>query len=256
MQFSGAAKGFFGNFPMVNGTKDPYLRVDPAWYRFRILGGTNARVWQLKFSNGMPFTLIGNDGGLLGSPVQLANITLAPGERVDVLVDFRGLAKGTQILLQDVGTGWDLLGLVVASTVSDPWVPPTTLSSITPLSNPVRTRTFTFDGMNAINGFSYDMMRVDFQVPLGDTELWRFSTGGNGPHPVHIHGASFQVQSRTGGRGQVYPWEAGWKDTVLLEDAETVEILIRFDHYRSLYLIHCHQLGHEDNGMMMNFEVV
>jgi len=47
-----------------------------------------------------------------------------------------------------------------------------------------------------------------------------------------VHGASFQVRSRTGGRGKVFPWERGWKDTVLLENGETVEALIRFDTYR------------------------
>jgi FtsP/CotA-like multicopper oxidase with cupredoxin domain len=88
-------------------------------------------------------------------------------------------------------------------------------------------------------------------------ERWRFKTGGNAPHPVHVHGASFQVQSRTGGRGNmVFPWEAGWKDTVLLQDRETVEVLVRFDGYRGLYLMHCHKLEHEDAGMMANFEVI
>jgi hypothetical protein len=84
------------------------------------------------------------------------------------------------------------------------------------LSNPVTTRTFSFDGMSKINGKLFDLNRIDFQVPFGQTERWRFSTNGNAPHPVHVHGASFQVQSRTGGRGTVYPWERGWKDTVLL----------------------------------------
>jgi len=120
----------------------------------------------------------------------------------------------------------------------------------------VRTRNFSFDGMTKINGREYDINRIDFTVPFGETELWRFTTNGNAPHPVHVHGASFQVQSRSGGRGQVFPWERGWKDTVLLEDRETVEVRIRFDAFRGLYLLHCHKLEHEDMGMMANFEVV
>jgi FtsP/CotA-like multicopper oxidase with cupredoxin domain len=44
--------------------------------------------------------------------------------------------------------------------------------------------------------------------------------------------------------------------TVLLEDRETVEILIRFDTCRGEYLLHCHKLEHEDIGMMANFEVI
>ena len=53
-----------------------------------------------------------------------------------------------------------------------------------------------------------------------------------------------------------FPWERGWKDTVLLHDGETVDVMIRFIHYQGIYLMHCHKLEHEDMGMMLNFEVV
>ncbi len=248
--------GFEGNTPLVNGTLSPKLNVDTARYRFRVLGGSNARIFGLALSNGAPFTLIGNDGGLLETSVQTIQVDLAPGERMDLIVDFRGMPVGSTVMLKDLRSGWDLLQFVVTRTVNDGGTNPTALSTIARLSNSVRTRDFSFDGMSMINGLAYDINRIDFQVPFGDTELWRFTTKGNAPHPVHVHGASFQVQSRTGGRGQVYPWERGWKDTVLLEDGETVEVLIRFDAFRGIYLLHCHKLEHEDNGMMSNFEVV
>ncbi len=159
-------------------------------------------------------------------------------------------------MLRDLRAGWDLLELRVVRQVSVPATIPTTLSTITRLASPVRTRDFSFDGMSKINGLEYDVNRIDFQVPFGDVERWRFTTNGNAPHPVHVHGASFQVVSRTGGRNRLFPWEAGWKDTVLLEDRETVDVLIRFGAYRGEYLIHCHKLEHEDMGMMSNFVVV
>jgi FtsP/CotA-like multicopper oxidase with cupredoxin domain len=159
-------------------------------------------------------------------------------------------------MLRDLRTGWDLLEFRVIRQVSVPATIPTTLSTIAPLGNPVTTRTFSFDGMSKINGLEYDMNRVDFQVPFGQVERWRFITNGNAPHPVHVHGASFQVVSRTGGRGALFPWEGGWKDTVLLEDRERVDVLIRFDAYRGMYLMHCHKLEHEDMGMMSNFVVI
>jgi FtsP/CotA-like multicopper oxidase with cupredoxin domain len=128
------------------------------------------------------------------------------------------------------------------------------------------TRTISFDGMGQMNGQRYDMNTIAFTVPFNQVEKWRFTTGGNGPHPVHIHGASFQVVNRSGGRNQVYPHERGWKDVVLLNDGETVDVLIKFDasnYYstpsnlmKGVYVIHCHKLEHEDNGMMMNFKVV
>ncbi len=245
-----------GDTPMVNGTLSPYLNVDTARYRFRVLSGAQNRIFGLSLSNGASFTLIGNDGGLLETSVPIARMDLAPAERADIIIDFRSYPVGTTIMLKDLFTGWDLLEFRVAQTVTDTGTTPTNLSTITRLSNPVRTRSFSFDGMSRINGKVYDMNRIDFQVPLGDTELWHFTTKSAGPHPVHIHGASFQIQSRTGGRGQLYPWEQGWKDTVLLDDNESVDILIRFNAFRGVYLIHCHRLEHEDNGMMSNFEVI
>ncbi len=254
--YNPTSSGFLAKNPMVNGTRDPYLNVDTALYRFRVLNGASARLFKLALSNGNPFTLIGNDGGLLESAVQVSQIEYSPGERLDLLIDFRGLPVGTKVMLQDLNAGWNLLEFRVARQVTDTHTIPTTLSTITKLSNPVTTRLFSFDGMTRINGKEYDLNRIDFQVPFGQTELWRFTTNGNAPHPVHIHGASFQVKSRSGGRGVLFPWESGWKDTVLLNDRETVEVLIRFDGYRGRYLMHCHKLEHEDQGMMTNLEVI
>ncbi len=255
--------GFEGKMPLVNGTLNPRLGVDKGHYRFRVLAGSNARIFGLALSNGAPFTLIGNDGGLLETPVQVTRIDLAPGERVDLVADFGGLTSGGSVMLRDLRAGWDLLEFVGTGNAGYTWTTPAALSTITPLPNPVRKRDFSFDGMSRINGKVYDLDRIDFTVPFGDTELWRFTTAGNAPHPVHIHGTSFQIVSRTGGRGQLFPWEQGWKDTVLLEDGETVEVRIRFDRFKSvggdskgLYVIHCHKLEHEDSGMMANFEVV
>ncbi len=256
LTYTSKSSGFLGAISLVNGTRDPYLAVDRGVYRFRVLNGANARLFRLALSNGAPFTVIGNDGGLLTTAAQVGQIEFGPGERLDLLVDFSGLASGTNVMLRDVNAGWDLLEFHVGSLIVGGTIPTGTLSMITPLSNPVLTRDFSFDGMSRINGQEYDLYRIDFHVPFGQVERWRFTTGGNAPHPVHVHGASFQVQSRTGGRGQLYPWEAGWKDTVLLEDGETVEVLIRFDGYKDLYLLHCHKLEHEDMGMMANFEVV
>jgi FtsP/CotA-like multicopper oxidase with cupredoxin domain len=250
--------GYDGNTPLVNGTRSPKLDVDKAVYRFRVLNGANARIFKLALNNGAGFYVIGNDGGLLENAATVSEIEFGGGERLDILVDFRALARGAKVMLRDLNAGWDLLEF--NCTGNNPGqgagsIPTGQLSFIPPLSNPARTRNFSFDGMSRINGLEYDINRIDFQVPFGETELWRFTTGGNAPHPVHVHGASFQVQSRSGGRGVLYPWERGWKDTVLLLDRETVEVLIRFDGYRGLYLMHCHKLEHEDMGMMMNFVV-
>lgn len=83
-------------------------------------------------------------------------------------------------------------------------------------------------------------------------------------HPVHLHGVHFQVLDRSVEDAQRSGWETvraglldeGWKDTTLLMPGERVRILVRFDGYRGVYLLHCHNLEHEDGGMMRNFEIV
>lgn len=255
--YNPTSSGFSGKFPLVNGTLRPMLSVDRGVYRFRILNGANARMFQLALSNNAPFTVIGNDGGLLRAAASVSQVLLGMGERLDVLVDFSSLGAGQDVTLRCLSARWDLIRFVGTGAIGPGYTPPATLSSITALTGPAQpTRTFTFDGMSKINGLEYAHDRVDFQVPFGVTERWRFKTGGNAPHPVHVHGASFQVVSRSGGRGRLFPWESGWKDTVLLNDKETVDVLIRFTGYRGAYVMHCHQLEHEGMGMMTNFLVV
>jgi FtsP/CotA-like multicopper oxidase with cupredoxin domain len=72
------------------------------------------------------------------------------------------------------------------------------------------------------------------------------------PHPIHLHGMQFQVLERRGVVHEGYVDE-GWKDTVLLMPGERVRLLVRFADYPGLFLYHCHNLEHEDMGMMRNY---
>ena len=76
----------------------------------------------------------------------------------------------------------------------------------------------------------------------------------NMPHPIHLHGKQFRVVGRSGVRHDGYVDE-GWKDTVLLMPGERVRILTEFSDYPGLFLYHCHNLEHEDMGMMRNYFV-
>ena len=84
-------------------------------------------------------------------------------------------------------------------------------------------------------------------------------------HPIHLHGQQFKILSRTlkiGGNIDSYATvkdgfiTSGWKDTVLVMPGEEIEILKPFEDYKGLFLYHCHNLEHEDMGMMRNFYVV
>jgi FtsP/CotA-like multicopper oxidase with cupredoxin domain len=121
-----------------------------------------------------------------------------------------------------------------------------------------RTRTFRFESMrmeHTINGRSFDMARMDETVRFGDTEVWQFVNPSPFPHPIHMHEVQFTVLERIGGRARIMPWERGPKDTVLVMPGEQVNVRATFDAYRGRFLMHCHNLVHEDMGMMLNFEV-
>jgi FtsP/CotA-like multicopper oxidase with cupredoxin domain len=96
---------FSGPFTLVNGVIWPYMNVDACWYRFRLVNASNLRPYglQLRDENGAPVSgalhQIGTDGGLLPAPVALKNeLTLAPGERADILINF-GAFRGKSLVL-------------------------------------------------------------------------------------------------------------------------------------------------------------
>ena len=96
----------FGPFTTVNGTVWPYVEVEPATYRLRVLNGSNARTYRLVLTrDGRPdhsrISQIGTEGGLLGAPVPLprAGLVLASAERADLLVDFSDLPVGAELTL-------------------------------------------------------------------------------------------------------------------------------------------------------------
>lgn len=268
--------GYLGDKVLVNNTESPFLNVKTRFYRFRVLNGSNARIYDLALSNGNSFTVIGNDGGLLEKPVTLTHALLSPGERLDILVDFSKVAVGTEVFLQSIAnnitlhgaTTFKILKFKVATQEAESFTIPQTLSTITPLSinESKRNRAFALppahsmnggavhSGMHTINGRAYDMNRIDETVTAGDTEIWEVdNSAGDEPHPMHIHGVQFQVIEKTG--GVIEPYERGWKDTILLKKGEKVKIIMRFPNEKGLFLLHCHNLEHEDDGMMMNFEI-
>lgn len=177
----------------------------------------------------------------------------------------------------DQGASFSVLGLRMGSGAAVAGKVPARLAHIAPLQpeqainlNNPRTFHVTAGGMAwGLNGRVFEMERVadDEVVRLGSTEVWQFvNEAGMGmmgglPHPLHIHGVQFRVMDR-----RVHPqassaWRSlsaglvdeGWKDTVLLMPGERVRLLLRFADHPGLFLYHCHNLEHEDMGMMRNF---
>ncbi|MGH3425028.1 MAG: multicopper oxidase domain-containing protein, partial [Nocardioidaceae bacterium] len=260
--------GVLGDVVLVNGAPWPELEVDAARYRFRILNASNARRYDLRLdpapAGGKAFTQIGSDGGLLARPVGQDSIVTAPAERFDVVVDFSAYDVGTVVTMRNAlgkGSTKDVMRFRVVRKAPDDSSVPDTLSTIEELdpATAVRTRTFTFArGDNhgheewLINGKPYDPERVDSKPILGEVELWRFVTDAH--HPIHVHLDSFQVTRRGGGGPG--PFDSGWKDTVDVRPGEVVEVAVRFADYAGTYVMHCHNLEHEDMMMMSNFETL
>lgn len=82
-------------------------------------------------------------------------------------------------------------------------------------------------------------------------------------HPIHLHGQQFQVISRTIGMGEEESYgtvknglmSSGYKDTVLVMPGERVRLIKPFNDFKGVFMYHCHNLEHEDMGMMREFEV-
>jgi blue copper oxidase len=257
---------------LANGTPDAFLQVYRGLYRLRLLNGSNARILKLAFSDNRPFHLIASDGGLLDKPVELTQLTLGPAERAEILMNFAAYEPAGTVTLktlafEDPNGGMQGIEMPIIrfDVLLDSGAPPTIPSSLSQLerldpSKAVAERTFEFrsdfgsPAMHTINSRMFDMERVDEQMRPGDIEIWTFLNRSQMPHPVHAHGAHFQVID-VNGNSTLAPEYLGWKDTVLAQPYEPVRVVVRIAEHLGVFLLHCHNLEHEDHGMMMNFEV-
>jgi FtsP/CotA-like multicopper oxidase with cupredoxin domain len=263
---------------LVNGAPWPRFEVSTRPYRFRIVNGSNATPLRLALSSGDPLIQIATDGGLLPAPVVCRQIPLAMGERVEVIIDFSRHSVGTDIALQNLNTrgamgaiSSEIMQFHVGRVERDGGAIPTRLTENEPVdrSAAVGTRQFVFSVRPSfgslpspswrINGHRFDPETPIASPGYGDIEIWRFINkrflGIFGiVHPVHVHLVTFKVLERNG--GLPLPHETGWKDTIAVDRGEDVSVIAKFDGYRGRYLLHCHNLEHEDHSMMARFDVV
>lgn len=101
-----------------------------------------------------------------------------------------------------------------------------------------------------INGQIFDPLRIERPPVSGSTEIWDLTA--DPIHPVHLHGAHFRILKRNGKPPD--PQDAGWKDTVFVP-TDAMRLAVTFNGHRSRYVFHCHNLEHEDAGMMANMEI-
>jgi spore coat protein A len=274
---------FFGEAVLVNGKLFPYCDVQPCNYRLRLLNASNSRFYYLSLSNGESFQQIGSDQGLLARPVEVKRLTLAPGERADLVVDFARNVGGEVVLKSDTYTVMQFR--VSEKAVSKGSNLPASLRPIKkiPEREAVRTRVLTLAGvadpddptvmpepMLLNNARWYDP--ITEKPVLDTTEIWSLVNVSDDSHPIHLHLVRFQLLDRRA--FDVFTYlndkelrytaepvppdanESGWKDTVRADPHMVTRIIVRFEGFAGRYVWHCHVLEHEDNEMMRPYEVL
>jgi bilirubin oxidase len=228
---------FFGDTIVVNGKTWPTLALEARRYRFRILNGSDSRVFVLKLATdpttrpgavAVPFWQIGGDGGFLPRPTRREELIIAPGERLDVIVDLTGVRPGTTLYvinegpdkpwgaadlpLADPGTTGQVMRLTVGGPTSgDASADPGTLAlpGRAPLGAPARVRRLSLTekgetklGTAVVRNGAIAPVPREWGAPIseaparGATEVWELYNFTEDAHPVHLHLVQFEVVNR------------------------------------------------------------
>ncbi|WP_364743352.1 multicopper oxidase domain-containing protein [Arthrobacter sp. LAR12-1-1.1] len=120
-------------------------------------------------------------------------------------------------------------------------------------------------GQWTVNGVTWaDVEKSGFTKLFGnpqpfDVEQWTIiNASGGWFHPVHIHLIDAKIIGRNTNGGQPFAWEKGPKDVFYAGENESITALMQFDpgaNGGGRYMIHCHNLVHEDHDMMVQFSV-
>lgn len=265
-----AQGGFIGDTLLVNGVQNPFIEVSRGWVRLRLLNASNSRRYSLQLSDGRPINVIASDQGFLPAPVAVQQLSLAPGERREVLIDMsqgaevsltageaagimdrlRGLFEPSSMLVSTQVLTLKPTGLLPLVTDN---LPMRLLSDQLLDGNVSRSREFRLgDKMPGINGAIWDMNRIDVQTMQGIWERWTIHA--DTPQAFHIQGVQFLVKRVNG--AQPMAEDRGWKDTVWVDG--DVELLVYFNQISSEhfpFLFYSQTLEMADRGSTGQFVV-
>ncbi len=263
----------------ASGSANPTISIQKdGWVRLRLVNASCSRFYRLQLEEHDLYQ-ISSDGGSLPAPIELSELLLVPGQRVDVMIQGSRPPESYRLVnlpysrgAMGMGGGMGMMGGMggvigsnsAPSTIAtfvyagqaNPAVPlPPKLVPVQPLPLPSQTRSFVLGqsmgsgmmggGMSfAINGRTFDPGRIDTQVRLGDAEEWEFINPMGMDHPMHIHTNPFQVVQSDGSL------EAAWRDVVLVPGGGRVRVRTAFQDFTGKLVYHCHILDHEDLGMM------
>ncbi len=253
-----------GNIMVVNGKSWPYLNVQPRKYIFRFIHGGANEYYHLHFSSGVNFTQIAADQGYLPTPQVLSTLTIAPGERQEVVVDFSGL-NGRTLTLQTDSIPVLQVRVQTQSVVDTASVPATLPHRVIPAVTAQTVKVSLFDSLlGAGDPSTATPMRWDEPTTespaAGSVQEWDiYNAASQDSHPMHLHEVAFQVIGRTSisGTGPCAvlcgprPGETGLKDTVIADRGMITKVVADFTGSQTgLFAWHCHITPHEDEEMM------
>ncbi len=228
--------------------------------------------------------------GNSNSPIAGA-LRVSVAERYDVIIDFAQFPHGSKVYLkeaanQNVGVASPVplpSGLAIENVLMqfnvinrEWWFPPDTPPIPSTLTTyptlPATDATFewqfvrdpvgTVPRLFRINGLAFDPNRIDHSVVQGTTEEWLLNNNVGASawtHPVHIHFEEFRVLKRylNGVEQATVPvLQRGRKDVLRLNPGEGALIKMQFRDFLGRYLIHCHNMNHEDAFMMVRWDIV
>ncbi|MGH9347470.1 MAG: multicopper oxidase family protein [Vicinamibacterales bacterium] len=238
-------------------------------------------------------TVVAVDANFLETPHDLSSgpLTVFVASRFDVIIDFSAFPAGSSVYLrenalQNVGLevadpapGLSIRNVLMRFDVVEPewWFPPdtppvpATLCEMPDALVPDASFQWNFTlvaGRFLINGQEFDANRIDHVILQGTTEEWTLANdvaAGNWTHPVHIHFEEGRIQSRRVRVSQnpdVFQdvplafHELGRRDVYPLPPQNRVVLRQRFRDFLGRYLIHCHNMNHEDDFMMVRWDIV
>ena len=255
-----------GDIRLINGKAEPELTIAAGQIeRWRIINASSARYIRLSIE-GSPFRIIGTDGGLIETPVEVTEVLLPAADRVEVLVG--PFAEGQVLAIESLKYGrmtvkrrnTERFGTLkvgrprpsIANVQSR-------LRIIDPLADATATpnRTVTFQVRPSLLRFADffvndEKHHHDKPVKVGELQVWDVVNESRMDHPFHLHGFFFQVLSINGKA----PAFRSWEDVVNLPPKSTVRIAWIPEDRPGSWMYHCHILEHHEAGMMGHFEVV
>lgn len=227
--------------------------------KLRFINASANKFKTIKF----PFKVrvIAKDGYNLEQAYETQNFNIAPGQRLDVEVVLTGKESKTYTI-KDGNAKVKLIykGNDKSKAIS-PFIPLKAdnlekyVSDKAPDISMKLTEEMEMNGSEMkmremINGEVFPNTET-FNVKVGQVYKVQFENAdkmAGMSHPMHIHGAHFQIISKNG-----HPTnDTTWYDTYPMDQGIKTDIAIKFDE-PGVWMVHCHILNHEDNGMMTSF---